>query len=655
MYYKRAIISINLLMMEITLFSHSNYNLFQQDQNSLDSLINSTYKSTQKPYPENRVHRAGLFWMNISNCGYVGNISSEEDPVFDPCTGKPAVSGEMPGDSGQGYLFAASLMLGGYLDSASISIDGTNMKVFQGPLVSTAWEGSTTIYGAEIKPYFLDEDLSGITRGRIYESSCVEGRMNCLFQDVYDPKATAYEQFTTRFSDKGTDHYTWDQFDSRSHIPLGIEIKQTSYAWPYDYAKKFIIIDYTVYNLNNEKKDIYDFFIGLHTDCDIKNTNFSKYGHMDDICGFIEKWDSYIDPATGDKKSVELNLIWSADNDGRSYEYSDEIGWEIAREPSAGAPLYGATGNFSVMVLRNPNPNSRYSFNISSLGSFESEDWGPHWKTGLHSDWQYDLTPKQKGYDDTNYDNLYWFYEPLFGGRTEGTPVGDKGRYMVMSNDEFDHNLTSIREIYLGMDTQTDSTPIPQADKWQPWVVTGTEQAGGISDGTLKELNDLANGSEQRFLLSFGPLGYEKYENVAIDIDGDSLGIPDDFINKKVWKFAYGDSLKLTLAFMVSENFHTSLDQDPNYADSTIVDLTDGLDVSLFDQGWYDAFNNVVWAERVFDTPMYDTPVKRWGTSKKDGWYGEDVGADGMFGDLINDTYCWWMDKNYPGPDDGEN
>ncbi len=54
---------------------------------------------------------------------------------------------------------------------------------------------------------------------------------------------------------------------------------------------------------------------------------------------------------------------------------------------------------------------------------------------------------------------------------------------------------------------------------------------------------------------------------------------------KKARKFAYGDSLKLTLAFMMSENFHTSLDQDPNYADSTVVDLSDGLDVSLYDQG----------------------------------------------------------------------
>ncbi|MDD3045634.1 MAG: hypothetical protein PHF33_09280, partial [Candidatus Delongbacteria bacterium] len=158
-------------------------------------------------------------------------------------------------------------------------------------------------------------------------------------------------------------------------------------------------------------------------------------------------------------------------------------------------------------------------------------------------------------------------------------------RYMVMSNGEFDYNHTSIREVYLIMDHQADGTPIPQAEKWQPWIVTGTEHEGELPDGEIRKLNEIANGKLSDCLLGFGPLGNESYVNVAVDRDGDSLGIPDDFINKKVWKFAYGDSLKLTLAYMVSENFHTSLDQDPNYVDSAVVDLSDGLDITLYDQG----------------------------------------------------------------------
>jgi len=616
----------------------------------------STHSKVIKPYPENRVHRAGLLWMNITNFGWAGNDGSENITI-DPCTGRAAPGAEMPGGSGMDYIFITSLLFGGYLESTEFNTNNTS-KLFLGPLVSNGYEGS---YGIkELQPYYFDQDQSGLTLGRIRETSNVEGKMNCLFEDVYNPKATAYEQFTTRFTDKSTLFTGQDPFDQRPHIPLGIEIKQTSYAWPYDFSKKFIIMDYTLYNINADQKDIYDFFMGIYVDSDIKNINNSQthYGCFDDLCGFVQKWDGYVDPATGDLKTVDLNLIWTADNDGR--EYFSNNGFYLSSEPGSGSVLDGATGSFSIKVLRNPNPNLRYSFNLWSSG-YEDEmlDWGPRWKTGLHSDWQYDLTTEQKGYDDTNQDSLLWIADhPVYNGRTEGTPVGDKGYYMVMSNDEFDYDMTDIREVYLGAyedPAYRIGTWQAQADKWQPWVVTGTEEQSEISDGSIASLNDIANGYEQKYMLSFGPLGTECFENVAVVTNDDSLGVPDSYINKKVWKFAYGDSLKLTLAFIVSENFNTSIEQDPNYADNNIVDLTDGLDKSLYSQGWYDALYNVTWAERLFDVPMYDSPVKKYGSTKKDGWYGEDVGKDAMFADLSKDSYCWWFDSSYSGSDEGEN
>ncbi|HQO08788.1 MAG TPA: hypothetical protein PLK90_01775 [Clostridiales bacterium] len=633
---------------------------FDYRNNSEKSIPDSTAfekntRSSYIPYEENRVHRAGIFWLNVSNTGWFGDPLSS---ALDPCTGKTAPSGELPGGSGIDYLYLAALWFGGYIDSTTVTVDNVPSAIFKGPLVSTATDG-TPSYSGEIQPYYFDDDPSGINMGRIKETSNIEGKLSCLFEEVYDPKATAYEQFTVRFTDKGTDQYTFNSYDNRGHIPLGIEVKQVSYAWPYDYAKKFIIVDYTIYNRNKDKKDIYDFFMGLYVDSDVKNTNVHPYGHLDDLCGFIEKWNGYIDPATGENKSVDMNLIWSADNDGREY-IADETGWFLVSEPESGSPIDGAAGIFSIRVLRNPNPSLKYSFNLYNSGwTSESLDWGPRWQTGMHSDWQYDLTVKQKGYDDTNYDSLFWYSnEPAYGGRTEGTPLGDTGTYMIMSNDEFDHNQTSIREVYLGMDTQTNGSPIPQADKWQRYTTPETLGQQGFSsdiiDGSVSDINDIANGTDERFVLSFGPLGSESYINLAVDTNGDSLGLPDDYINKKLWKFAYGDSLKLTLAYIVSENFHTSLEQNPNYNDTTVVDLSEGINVSLYDQGWYDAFYNVVWAERVYDTPMFDTPAKRWGATKKDGWFGEDVGADAMFGDLVSDTYCWWMDKAYPGPDEGE-
>ena len=608
------------------------------------------------PIPNNRVHRAGLLWMNTTNMGWYGN----PDTYKDPCTGKAAVSGEMPGGSGTDFLFAGALLFGGYKDSATVDINGTNATVFQGPLTTTAYEGwSGSPMPKETWPVKFNDDEGGSRLGRMYETSNVEGRISCLFEEVYNPTATAEEQFNTMYTDKFVSKTTYtgmDEYDLRDHIPLGIEVRQKSYAWSYDYAQKFIIIDYTLYNRGEEGKNLYNFFMGMYLDCDIGHTGGDwMYNHADDLGGFIQKWDGYIDPATGDPKTVDLNLAWAADNDGRNYTGTNY--YTATGEPGAGSPLNGATGIVTVRVLRNPNPNLRYAFNMYVAGSGdEALDWGPHWKTGLHSDWAYDLTPKQLGYDDTNQDDQYNGAVPLAGGRVEGRPAGDKGKYMVMSNDEFDYNQYDI----IGVDNGTYSDPsyiVPpfnQADKWQEWLDPSEALPGpdDVYDGILKTRNDLANGADTKYILSFGPLGTEKVKQMAFD--SDLNGTLDSLRDQTVWEFKHGDSLKLTLAFIVNDNFHTSLDQDPNYVDDTARYPEDGIDPSLYDKGWYDALYNVVWAERVYDIPMHDTFVTKGGEEKGDGWYGEDVGADGIYANTRVTTQCWWTDpvSEYGGPDD---
>ncbi|MDD3045630.1 MAG: hypothetical protein PHF33_09260, partial [Candidatus Delongbacteria bacterium] len=599
----RKIITYLIVLSIVQLFARPMFDIKNSDLSIQDHVKIETVNKGIVPYPENRVHRAGTMWLNITNLGYIGNpnVVMLGGYLFDdPCTGEAAKTAEMPGESDINYLSFAGLMFGGYLDSACIEISGTECLKFQGPLVSTSFDiwGGTNIpteLQNELQPVKFENDENGLVIGRIYESSNVPGRLNCMCQDVYDPKATAYEQFSVGFTDKLSERvYTGlDCYDQREHIPLGIEVIQKSYAWPYKFAQKFVIFDYTIYNRNENKKDIYDFFMALNADCDIGTGEWQCW---DDMCGFIVKWDGYIDPATGENKPVEMNLAWTADNDGRN-----AIGYidNIPIEHGSGYILDGALGIASVRVLRNPDSNLKYSFNLYTVDiSDEAMDWGPRWQTGLHSDWQYDLTSLQKGYDDDNRDSLLNRYgHPMHGGRTEGYPAGDKGKYMVMSNDEFDYSQTLMREIYLGMNTTTGGTPIPQSDKWQRWTTENDLGNDGfsneIADGSIQKLNDLANGEDYTFILSFGPLGNEAYVNVATDLDKD--GQIDSYKNQKAWKFAYGDSLKLSIAFIVSENFHTSFDQNPNYADSTIVDLNDGLDVSLYDQGWYDAFNNVVW------------------------------------------------------------
>lgn len=616
------------------------------------------------PQPNNRVHRAGLLWLNTTNMGYFGN----PDTYDDPCTGKNAVNGEMPGGSGTDFLFVGALLFGGYKDQEKVTVNvgGTDVEatLFDGPYATTAYEGwSGNPMPTETWPVMFDGDESGDIKGRMYETSNVEGRISCLFEEVYDPSATAEEQFNTMYTDKfvqRTPYTGMDEYDNREHVPLGIEVRQKSYAWSYDYAQKFIIIDYTLYNRNDEGKNLYDFFMGIYLDCDIGPIGGDVvYNHADDLGGFIQKWDGYIDQGTGEQRTVDLNLAWAADNDGRNYTGTNF--YSATQEPGAGAPLDGATGIVTVRVLRNPNPNLRYAFNMYVAGSGdEALDWGPHWKTGLHNDWAFDLTPEQKGYDDYNQDGLFNGAVPLAGGRVEGRPAGDKGKYMVMSNDEFDYNQYDIIAVDNGTFSDPEymvGTPFAQADKWQEWLdpTEPLPTPTDVHDGGLDTRNDLANGADTKYILSFGPLGTKKLINVATDTDEN--GIMDAVINgKEVWEFAYGDSLKLTMAFIVNENFHTSLDQDPNYdpGDEAARYPSSGIDPSLYDKGWYDALYNVVWAERVYDIPMKDTYVEKDGVIKGDGWYGEDVGADAIYANTLVTTQCWWTNPatEYGAPDD---
>jgi hypothetical protein len=614
-----------------------------------------------RPELYNRTHRAGLLWMNLTNAGYYGN----PDGLIDPCTGSVAPSGELHSGNVADFLFVGGLLFGGYLDSTQVEISGVESSIFQGPLVTSSYDGWVgDPMAKEMWAVDFVDDPSGLTLGKIRESSNIEGKKSCLFEEVYDPASTAEEQFNTMYTDRYVDQtYTgWDLNDNRNHIPLGIEVRQKSYAWSFDYAQKFIIIDYTLYNENADGNDIYDFFMGMYLDCDIGMINSTwDENAADDLGGFIQKWDGYKDPATNEYKTVDLNLAWAADNDGRNYTGEYYLGTDV--EPGADSPLDGGTGIVTIRVLRNPNPDLKYAFNLYAADSDdEGKDWGPHWKTDLHDDWAYDLTPMQKGYDDTNHDGLFNDGgEFLYNGRTEGRPIGDRGKYMVMSNDEFDYNQYDIIDVHLGRfsdpDYVEDGSPFAQEDKWQPWILPADVQPGEVADGDLETRNDLANGADVKYVLSFGPLGTEDYQNVAYDSDNN--GSIDSYMNKNIWRFAYKDSIKLTLAFIVSDGFHKSLEQDPNYyGQEGAMDPTTGIDPSYYDAGWDDALYNVLWAERVYDIPMYDTPVKSdvYPDGIGDGWFGEDVGEDGIYADTRNTTECWWTDPivQYGAPDAGE-
>ena len=86
---------------------------------------------------QNRTHRVGSLWMNVTNYGSFMKMQPHLNGLdnidfLDECTGKISPVAEMPGGSGMEYLWAASLWCGGYLDSVKIDINGAQCTVFEG-------------------------------------------------------------------------------------------------------------------------------------------------------------------------------------------------------------------------------------------------------------------------------------------------------------------------------------------------------------------------------------------------------------------------------------------------------------------------------------------------------------------------------------------
>jgi len=220
---------------------------------------------------------------------------------------------------------------------------------------------------------------------------------------------------------------------------------------------------------------------------------------MDDICGFVEQIPASYLPAECPANEY-LNLAWVADNDG-----------DFAFSPTLQVPH--VTG---VRVVRTPSDSPEISFNWWVL-DYATIDFGPQMRDK---------------------------FRDLGRGGT-GAPLGDRGKYYVLSNGEFDYD-----QIYTASITPFDTV----------WMPTNPAIAGDLSDG-----------GDAYYLLSFGPF----------DIDP-------------------GQSLPLSFAYVADEDLHTD-PQNINY-------LTGGNPQVYYDNlDFSDIGLNAIWAEWIYDNPGVDT------------------------------------------------
>jgi hypothetical protein len=460
---------------------------------SLDDGGGYPAKPTALPNTQLRVHDVGKLWLSVTNFGFFGSRGGDYGDDGGYYIIAPGC--EFPGGSNLDYLFQGALWIGATIDT----VDN-----FGNPALDTLVSIGNDGWWAGVSELFPDMPPDGAIEVRSIRPS-----------DAYpygDTVGAISEQdFIAVYTDTHTtqSYVNPDPNDQRQHIPLGIELTQKSYSWSYEYAEDFVLFDFDIANINptGELKNVW---IGMYIDADVAHSSENPYGSeqgaQDDICGFDTV---YVDP---EGNRTYINTAWIADNDGQQED---------------GAFIFSsARGLSGVRVVRTPSAELEFSFNwwISNVAS--SYDWGPQWQSN------FDL----------------W---GIFPGGGMGTPGGDKAKYNVMSNNEFDYD--------------------------QIWCdLTRWENEGWIPRS--QQSSDLANGYDTRYLFSFGP-----FESIPA-----------------------GDTLKLTTAYICGENLHI----DPaNY----MQNLRNGTSNESQVQAYYDNLDftdfatNSQWADWVYDNPGVDS------------------------------------------------
>ncbi len=341
-------------------------------------------------------HRIGKMVLGVSNDGSFGTTYFQS--AMDCFTGDVVLSCEYPKGSNTRYLYLGAFWIGAI--------------VGRDTLVTVAATGWYTSGPSEFIP-----DVPGVVKRSISSEDPEQAK-----------DAVSEEDYVMVYSDTRTEGVVEDDF-GMPHVPLNIEVTQTSYAWSYAYAEDFILFDYKVRNVGAITLE--KVYMGLYVDADVLfGQAHVEEQHNDDIAGFIEALPKdYLGCQFWDT----VNIAWSADNDG------DPFGGTFTDQS---VPC--VTG---MRIIRTPADSLDVSFNWWISDAAPALDFGPREREGVGR--------LEEDFRD-------------FGTGGLGTPVGDANSYYLMRNKEFDYD-------------QIRTGTIGSADPL--WLSPNPEVATNLSDG----------------------------------------------------------------------------------------------------------------------------------------------------------------------------
>ncbi len=191
-------------------------------------------------------------YTNVGNIGITITNFGTYGHGFSKWPGQPSC--EYPLGSGIEHIFDGGLYIGGFLSSDSL---GSNKL---GPFVTTGAVDAASVS----------------TRGGGFEwtndaASIVDERSTLLTSRFFSPNAISHQDFVAEYLD--TNKVLSNGEVIEGHSPLGLKIRQESYAWNYPFANFFVIMNYWIKNISNKYVD--SIYVGLWTDAVVRNTKVS--------------------------------------------------------------------------------------------------------------------------------------------------------------------------------------------------------------------------------------------------------------------------------------------------------------------------------------------------------------------------------------------
>jgi len=260
------------------------------------------------------VHNVGRLQLQITNFGETGNQSNPSRTTVP--------SAEWPAGSGNDYLYAAGLWVGA-LDASGI------------PHVTTATyerEFSPDIAPVNVcVPLPIDqvadvrESYEGIPGGNRIISASVnpdddgDGRVDEDFLNGLDDDGDGLcdEDYAAigqqMFASEYNDYQPTTRQLLPEHVPLGIKVRQTSYAWATPGQNDFVGMDYKIINVSG--RALRNVFVAIFADMDIGNRSIRGY-FTDDEAGLVDTTVQYVG-STGEfvHRRIQMGYMWDNPDD----------------------------------------------------------------------------------------------------------------------------------------------------------------------------------------------------------------------------------------------------------------------------------------------------------------------------------------------------